>query len=275
MNLSFETILGIIFFIVFFVLPALSRKKGHQDEEEAPKPPPGSAGDGKAPARPAVPAGQPVRGPQAQPQASTAARPAQPQQARKGGPLSAGSIEEALEEIRARVREAQLQEDSRRGAAAPQAATQPQSAKAQTAPRAGRLVPSDPGGGGLVSGEARRIGQTGTTQPSSALGREGAPAPAAQRGARQPQAGGPSAPLEVRRRGAHRARRGSAEITDEVAPTQRAPDGLPRGAAPAARLSAPVLATDRASLVKGMIWHEILSEPAARRRLRRTRSLHR
>ena len=272
MNLSFETILGIIFFIVFFVLPALGRKKGPQDETEAPKPPPGTAGDGKAPARPAAPAAQPVRQPQSQPQASTAARPPQ---AKRGGPLSAGSIEEALEEIRARVRDAQQQEDSRRGAPVPQATTQPQGARDQTAPRTGRLVPSDPGGGGLVSGEARRIGQTGSTQPTSALGREGAPSAAAQRGARQPQAGGVAAPIEVQRRGAHRARRGSAEITGVATPGQRAPGALPQGAAPAATLSAPLLATDRASLVTGMIWHEILSEPAARRRLRRTRSLHR
>ena len=285
MNLSFETILGIIFFIVFFILPAFGRKKPPQDEEAAPKPPTAGDGDVAAPGRPATPAArqaqqQPQRA-QGPAQASTATRgqtaqPAQPARGR-GGPLTAGSMEEALEEIRARVREAQQQEDASRSAGAPKASTS-SAGTPPAAPRTGRLVKSDTGGGSLVSGEARRIRDTGTTTQTSGLGREGqgsAQTPRRRAPTQSPLGReGVAEPLEGSRRSRERARKAAAEIGDTGAPGQRLADGLPPGSLAAARLSPPVLATDRNSLVTGMIWHEILSEPAAKRRLRRPRSRH-
>ena len=279
MSFSFETILGIIFFIVFFILPAFSKKKGAPEDEAAPKPPTAKPGGEAEPGRPVAPApAQPQRA-QGQARASTAGQGAPNQQAPKGrGPLTAGSIEEALEEIRARVREAQMQEDAGRPTAPVARKRQQAQAQQQPPQPSGQLVKGD-AGGSLVSGEARHIGDTGSRVPKSSLGREGgaaAPGRAPAAGARQSSLGreGVSAPIEVSRRSRDRTRRTTSEITDSPVPGARKAGALPPGAPPAARLTAPVLATDRSSLISGMIWHEVLSEPAAKRRLRRTRSRH-
>ena len=277
MSFSFETILGIIFFIVFFILPAFSRKKGPQEEDEAAPKPPTKAGGAEA--------GRPVAQAPAQPQrakgqarASTATQGAPAPQAQKGrGPLTAGSIEEALEEIRARVREAQMQEDAGRptAPARPRQQTQPERPAAQ---RATRTADSGAGGRSQVSGEARRIGDTGKPRPQTVGSEASAPASSRRPSASAQQGslgrGDVAAPLEVSRRNRDRPRRTARDITDSTSPTARKTDALPPGALPAARLSPPVLATDRSSLITGMIWHEVLSEPAAKRRLRRTRSRH-
>lgn len=285
MNFSFETILGIIFFIVFFVLPALNRKKPDKDEAgpEAPaEPADGRTQEGPAQARPATdaPAGQPRTRP-AQASTDQQGSPApRASTSRGGGPLTAGSIEEALEEIRARVRDAQQQEESQRGSTSAR-----RSSSQSSAPRKGRTVKSDTGGGGLVSGEARRKGETGSGPGRSVAGRERAAAsgarPTPDQAARSTRgADSVAEPLEVVRRSRDKARRARQEVSDPTGQPGTAQDGLPRGGGGAARLGAPgvpgarALATDRRSLVTGMIWHEILSEPAAKRRLRRTRSLH-
>ena len=277
MSFSFETILGIIFFIVFFILPAFSKKKGSQEEDEAAPKPPTKAGGAEA-GRPVAQApAQPQRA-QGQARASTSTQGAPAPQAQKGrGPLTAGSIEEALEEIRARVRDAQMQEDAGRptAPARPRQQTQPGRPAAQHATRTAR---SDTGDRSLVSGEARRIGDTGKPRTPSVGSEASATAPGRRPSASAQQSSlGSSdvaAPLEVTRRNRGRPRRTARDITDSTSPTARKTDALPPGTLPAARLSPPVLATDRSSLITGMIWHEILSEPAAKRRLRRTRSRH-
>lgn len=274
--MSLETILGIIFFVVFFILPALAKKK-QPPEGEAP---PERSGRDAADAAPQRQASPPAAGSAQPTRASTAAQSTQapagtaPRSSRGAGPLTAGSIEDALEEIRARVREAQEQEGAgrtsrKRLAAAP--------ARAQTTPD-GAGQGTSPRSGSLVSGEVRRMAETGSRPPGPGLGRQGGAAasghPSAQSAVGSLGREGVAAPLEVTRRQRQPGRRtGSAPV--EATPTaKRAQGALPQTAAAAATLSAPVLATDRASLVEGMIWHVILSEPAALRRLRRTRSRH-
>lgn len=289
MSFSFETILGIIFFIVFFVLPAFSKKKPRDDEptEGSPK----DAGDGRAPGRTTAPGSGPVSGPARQPQGRPQASTSQPTRqaptpqrttARGGGSTPAGSVEEALEAIRQRVREAQEEEDARRSQRTGSSGRRADPAGTTTSQsRAGKGSSS---GGSLVSGEARRIGDTGTTPPPPALGPEGSP-PASMQPARPPWsssgvpgtslgAEGVSAPLQVTRRGRQRSGGSTREITDGASSARRRDTTLRLEGTVAARLGAPRLRTDRDSIVTGMIWHEILSEPAARKRLRRMRSPH-
>ncbi len=271
--MSLETILGISFFVVFFILPALTKKKQPPEGEAPPERPGGDAAPQRPASQPAAGGAQPAR-------ASTAARPAQapagtaPRPSRGAGPLTAGSIEDALEEIRARVREAQEQESAgrtnrKRPAAAP--------ARAQTTPGgAGKGTSS--GAGSLVSGEVRRMAETGSRPPGAGLGRQGGATasgyPGAQTAVGSLGREGVAAPLEVIRRQRQRVQQVGEAGTAAANAGKRAQGALPQTAAAAATLSAPVLATDRTSLVQGMIWHVILSEPAALKRVRRTRSRH-
>ncbi len=276
MRLDFETILGIIFFVVFFILPAFNRKKKPEGEETAaPKVPPGTKGAGGQPSAPVGPATAPTRSPQpagraAAPQAS--AQPTPQRAAPQQRPTTATTIEEALEEIRARVREAQQQESARgagttRRKAAPQ---QPAGAPRTGATRGaqpGSLVSAQPTtlggasgtGGSLVSTPARSIGSTGSTPAQFVIGREGASSPKREH---------VSAPLEVTRK----ARRRTLEDGKDLAALgARKTNASRQGVTPVSHRS-PTLAMNSNALITGMIWHEVLSEPAARRRLRRTRS---
>lgn len=274
MRLDFETILGIIFFIVFFVLPVLNRKKKAEGGDAAdPKAPGSDQAAGQPSARGAVPTGsaRPVQPPAQDAQgpatAGTSSAPgAQPTASTgRARPVTAGSIDEALEEIRARVRQAQQQESSRRGTGpqrgpVPQAASAGQQARVKDA-RPGSLVSApasrvggDPSGqpGGLVSAPPSRIGMTGTAPSQPPLAREGI-----------------AAPLEVARRGKDR------KSLDGGIPRPlgaRQAEANVRGTAVGPGVGGSALAMNRRALVTGMIWHEVLSEPAARRRLRRTRS---
>lgn len=244
------------------MLPALTQKKKGQEEDEAGPKAPVDPETGQPRERPVPPS---TRGapPQAQrpAQASTTRPPSGGESQRTGG-----SIENALEEIRARVREAQLQEDAR----------QRRTTTAQRPTEAERSSTRSTGGS-LVSGEARRIRYTGTAPTGTVLGPQAprtAPPPRSASG----RSGAPgqqqvAAPLEVERR-RDRPKRENARAARAPQRLSDAKDALHRPGAPAATLSAPFVTTDKASIVKGMIWHVILSEPAAKKRLRRTRSPH-
>lgn len=259
MRLDFETILGILFFVVFFILPAFNRKK-KAPSEAAPQRP---AQEGA----PAEVRGQPVNGAPAE-QASAQPRPTHRPPPATRGAAKPGTFEEALEEIRARVREAQLNEDAQRGArGAKQKQATVQQPAAKPPPQRGRLVRADPFGGSLVSGEASHIsGRTGPTGTAT-------PGTQAQQRRPRPVPGGlgregVAEPLAVTRRvsGTTRAsaRAGKRDLTSV--------DALPGNAPSTATLAAQGLSMNRQALLTGMIWHEILSEPVATRRRRRTKS---
>lgn len=283
MNIGFEEIIGLIFFVFFFVMPLFTKKKGQQGGQAPRKPNAPATGGGAPGARPTPTASQ-TRGAQADAGASGR----QPQ-----------SFREMLEEIQRRVAEAEqtAQRPAAGQAQAGQAGrTTPAPATAQAAPArptatattlppahegglvsgrySGRLVTGDPAGGQLVSG----------TAPSGGLGREGvslAPLPESE-------------PLQVTRRRVD-PRRAVDAHEQVVQPSVRMPGGR-QGARPgAATLGAPgarrepggrgshgerhggvggpaFLGAGRDDLLRGMIWHEVLSEPAAVKRLRRTRS---
>lgn len=273
MRLDFETILGIIFFIVFFILPAFSRGRKKMPEEEAAGPeqaPAPGRSEGAEPARnqpaPTPQATRPARSARPQGQARASTQPSsQPRPApRSQGPLTAGSIEEALEEIRARVREAQREENERQaGGRRGSAASQPQTS---TTPASSGGLAGGGSGGSLVSSQARTLSGRPVSTPRPAGGPQPRPTPP-----RPASLGreGVAEPLQVARR-RKRAEQGAAQQRRERAGLE---DGLHPASRSTARLDAPVLRTDRRALVTGMIWHEILAEPAAKR-LRRTRSRH-
>lgn len=250
MNLNFEMILGIIFFVVFFILPAFTKKRKPGADEA--KGPPVQRPAGSTPER--------VEGAPARPPAN---------------------LREALEEVRQRVLEAQEREDAaKRGAASSAPASPAASARSQrplasgegsgsltsSGPSLLRDLPTSAGSGGLGGG----VGTAGPRQP------RGRPR---VRGQQHSPSVAPSVPPVSSRPAGWREelRRpkpgmfGEGEVSTLPSSDRRtARLGTPAGQAPAAGL-----AMDRRALVTGMIWHEILSEPVARKRLRRTRSLHR
>lgn len=263
MNIGFEEILGLVFFIFFVVVPLFSKKNKPQSRGGPPA--------GGAPTSSPRP-GAPDSG------AAGSGAPAASGGPRPGGPVTAdarqaepGSWREILAEVQRRVAEAEVQESG--GSATPpeqrrSTSGMPQARSTTTlAPErtsgslvsgrtssasasGGGLVTSDPFGGGLVSG---------VPAPAS-MGREGmmsSPLAAAE-------------PLRVTRLGG---RSRQPEDPDVATVTPRR-----RGQAVAARMGAPtpegpkLLRTGRDDILRGMIWHEILSEPAALKRSRRTTS---
>ncbi len=275
MNIGFEEIIGLIFFVFFFVVPLFTRKKGQQGGQ-APRKPNAPTTGGAPGTRPTTPTAQ-TRARGAQADAGASGR--QPQ-----------SFREMLEEIQRRVAEAEQTAHSGPAGevAAGQQATQAKTARPTATPttlppahqgglvsgqQSGRLVTSGSSGGQLVSGKVA----------SGGLGREGASAPLPE-----------SEPLQVTRRRVD-PRRAVDTHEQVVQPTVRMPGGR-QGARPgAATLGAPgarrepggrgshgerhggvggpaFLGAGRDDLLRGMIWHEVLSEPAAVKRLRRTRS---
>lgn len=272
MNIGFEEIIGLIFFVFFFIIPLFTKKKGPQGGQAPGKPgKPAAGGPGKSAAGPA----QASPGPQARGAQASTTPGRQPQ-----------SFREMLEEIQRRVAEAEQTARKDAGSTTPgrpaQSAAAPArpTAKPTTLPPAhegglvsgqqsGRLVTSGPSGGQLVSG--------GT--PSAGLGREGASAPLPE-----------SEPLQVTRRRVD-PRRAVDSHEQVVRPGSRTPDGRHGAKTGTATLGAPgvrrepgdrgshgashgpvFLGAGRDDLLRGMIWHEVLSEPAAVKRLRRTRS---
>lgn len=291
--MDLDTILGLLFFVFFVVVPLFSRgARGKQ----------GRPGQGRT--KGGGRASTPGSG------AATAGRP------------SASTGQDApsvtLAEIRRRVEEAQRREQERARMAG-QPVTPPQAAT-----RPGSLVGSDPFEGALVSVPERRLSDIGERRPAG-LGPEGAPgqegkAPARAASAREGAPAGMGDRHVIGREGSARGaqldtgsligregtggqgtlgsrptragvlgREGSGKVVSPtVAPTTRAArrsartaraeigsevparDGKrPVAAGVAARLGgAAALQTDRAGILQGLIWHEILSPPLALRRRR-------
>lgn len=254
--MSLDTLLSILFVVVFIVLPLVSRALRR------------SSGTPSGPSRPARPSQPPGEG------------SAAPNEAAPGG-ASAGEGPPWLVEAQRRVREAQARgaaeastEASRPApqaggtlvpedpfgelgranggeAAAPSAPPAPPS----WAPPAQRsLVPQDPFGKGLAEGAGER-------RAGPLLGREGEPAagdvpPSTQREP-QPPPGPRALQWGERRRG--RASSGWGAVAGAY--------GRPHREGMSARLGVVgLLRFEREAIVRGLIWHEILDEPAWKRR---------
>ena len=293
MRFDLDNLLGLLFFVVFIILPIFSRGKKKGQPQQGPttgRAP--SAGTG-APASRGATATRPVT------------LPGQPTASADRG--SSATI--TLEEIRRRVEEAQRREvASRQGAQAPTIAQGSASGVPEVRPARRGLVSSDPFERTLVGGSSpagmgregatsaanqpyqtvlgREGGGSSSTQPGTGflgregalpsgstrsqgvLGREGLPGREGPSGAarRAPRSQGTPGPLG--REGASRsARAAAAEIGEASDPRQRL------GTLTGSKLS-PIgpLQFDKRSIMRGLIWHEILGEPPSIKRLRRTRS---
>lgn len=267
MSIGLEEILGLLFFVFFFVVPLISKKN-------------------KPPTRGTPPAKPPTGG-----------RPAA-QGGLGGGPVAADAAanepstwRELLQEVRRRVAEAEAaQTEAGAGGQAPAGGagrtvvsglpTAPDDARllhertsrplvtegtsgGLPAPAPRGLVASDPFTRGLVTGDGSQGG----------LGREGH---AVQPRRRADEAAPEAAPLQVTR--LPRGRRGLDPAAVAAGARRPGPGATARlnpapGVVDAAAAEA-LLKTGRDDLVRGMMWHEILSEPVAARRLRRARSRH-
>ena len=283
MRIDFDTILGLLFFVVFVVLPLVSRaRKGSGT--------PGQPGQPGQPPRPGMPGapGPGTQGRQAQGGGQTAQRQLMGQPTAQAAPPPArpGSPMATLEEIRRRVMEAQEREEQarrlRESGQGAMRAGQPQASTAQ-APTA------RPAGGSLVSAPPSSIGGS-QPRPTIAGNQPGHP----QHGSR---------PLAQDAQGAQRARELLLEsfthapsqgglgregpppgtVRPTVKPRTRSTVAAVASAEAAAykqrqpgplrsRLGSPALVElSRDGILKGLLWHEVLSEPVARR-MRRTRS---
>jgi hypothetical protein len=252
---SFDTLLTVLFVVVFIVLPLVSRVLRERNR------PPTS---GQGPARPPAPGGSP---------------------AEQAPPSGQGDLPEWVAEAQRRVREARerataeastLPEQSRTLVSEdpfqPLAPADRQRTMVPEDPFRGRprvptrgrsLVPEDPFEKGLVGPEDARRAGTG-------LGREGM-APAAGPRARRETAG--EAELRTATAageapsGARRRQRRPPAAVDEV----WRPGGMPAharrhaGRDGARLLGVGQLRFDRDAIVSGLIWHEILDEPAWKR----------
>lgn len=280
MRLDFEAILGLLFFVVFIVLPLVrgSKKAGQNQQpgQQRPGQPPGAPGQPTASGRPLASgqapsstaggnaSGRPLLS-QGAPRTPTAT--ATPPQ----GAPAPDSLMSTIEEIRRRVREAQEREEAaRRGTA--QASTQPSSSQQQ-----GSLVGSDAFQSTLVSAPERKLsgaavqrGPSGTQQPTRQM-----PSSLVQQGQRTPppsplgREGVTSDPMRVER---------LQPVKPSVKPTRKDAEGRPSayargqrrgGALPATIGAASLLAADRDAIMRGLIWHEVLSEPMVLRRRKR------
>ncbi len=266
MNIGFEEILGLVFFVFFVVVPLFSKKNK----------PPTKGG----PAAGGAPASSPRSG------APSSGAPTASAGPRAGGPVVSdarqaepGSWREILQEVQRRVAEAEVRESGgsvtpseprRATTGMPQARTDgplvrerasgslvsggTTSASASggglVTSRPGGLVTSDPFGGGLVSGRPAAAGMGREGLMSSPL-EEAEPLRVTRLSSRSRQPDDPNAATVTTRR---------------------------RGQSVAAKMGAPMpegpklLRTGRDDILRGMIWHEILSEPAALKRPRRTTS---
>lgn len=276
MSFDLDNLLGLLFFVVFIVLPLFSRGKKKSQPQQ------GKTAQGQAPRPPVAPGGQPTT---AAPRAPLSGQPVA--SADRGASRTI-----TLEEIARRVQEAQLRETASAGG------TLMQPAPAAPPPRR-PLVAGDPFEGSLVSG-------TRTTAPASALGREGAaPDPSRQqasvlgREGSQPSAesrgsllgreGQGPQPSRSQTRTQRAGSLGREGPSTRVAPSLRQlRDKTARAAAAVIgeneeprRRTGPIGATlspvgplrfDRAGIMHGLIWHEVLGEPPSLKRLRRSRS---
>jgi len=254
-KINFDALLTLLFLVVFFVLPLLSRVMRGRGRPPTTRP-------GGAPQRPG---GPPTQG---------AGAPGE----RPTGPVVGGEQDTPawLREAQRRVRDAQTGGRASAGAPSPAPSPTPSGAPsgALLRPRPGTLVPEDPFG--------RRLMERPDAGRAGGLGREGGK-PAAGRVPRSaaPPAG-PHAHDSLGREGLPpRGRRAAASAGWTAASARRAPAGShrsspyalravrtrPLGDRRGARLGAgDLLRFDRGSIVRGLIWHEILDEPAWKRR---------
>lgn len=286
--MDLDALLGILFFVVFVVLPMVTgaRKRGRGQS----RPQQGAPGQGRA-GQAGTPAAQGRQG------APAGGSPAQ------GGPVASSSqrgdhpASATLEEIRRRVQEAQERERQRE---AERSSGRRGQTTASARPSSGSLVSSDPFEGRLVSASGKTIsgeplGREGSAsqwpppepdllagrQPTSVIGREGAGdgsprgtitgrpstlgregvvGSSQQGGARQPSGGLGREGEPKRRRRATTLELGSAS-------------GRPETATYGARVGrAALVNADREGILRGLIWHEILKEAPGKKLLRRTRS---
>ncbi len=255
MRLDFEAILGLLFFVFFIVVPLV---RGGKKAQQQPRPP------GQQP-------GQPGQQPSSQAGQQTGQRPAvggtvtsQTAPTPVGQPAP-DSLMATIEEIRRRVKEAQEREEqARRGGASTQSTT--------TGQASGTLV-SSAQPGSLVSAPARTLSGAPVQRGPSTTQQPSRPPPPALR---QPPAsflgreGSVSPELRVERvqsvKPTVRPGREAAMTTEEK---RKARAKLVLGAVPATIGPASLLATDRDSIMRGLIWHEVLSEPMVMRRRKR------
>ncbi len=263
MKINFDALLTLLFLVVFFVLPLLSRVMRGRGRPPTTRP-------GGAPQRPG--------GPPTQGTGAPGERPT--------GPVAGGDQDTPawLREAQRRVRDAQAGGRTSAGAPSGTSSGTPSGTRSGTpsgtpsgtllGPRQGTLVPEDPFGRGLMERpEASRPGGLGREGGGPAAGR--VPRPAA------PPAG-PHAHDSLGREGLPpRGRRAAASAGWTAASVRRAPAASHRGSPYALRAvrtrplgdrrgakmgAGDLLRFDRRSIVRGLIWHEILDEPASKRR---------
>ena len=286
MKIDFDTLLSLLFLVFFVGLPLLSRVMRQRNRNQAP---PGRGGDTPSDRGAAADRGQATR---TQPRADDL-------------PAWVREAQRRVQEAERRARDAgsggptaDAVPPSRSPAAGPRQVGGRPIGRPLVDPS---LVPEDPFDGTLMGpGQARRGAQDGLGRegmaPSSAppprrptlggppgggLGREGAAPPAGGPGSLARSASAPAA-----RRGRSRSvgqygafvasrapasrRRGKRPIDEAAdAGTLRRRERTARraGRAPGATLGAvDLVRTDRVSLVRALIWHEILDEPASKRR---------
>ncbi len=266
MKIGFEEILGLFFLIFFVVIPLFAKKNKPPAKgvPQSPGPRPGSPGVGGTTAGSAAgSAGRAVADTQGQP----------------------GSWREILQEVQRRVQAAEGTEAAASGhgpvVGGPTSAPRAAAGHMPEARTDGRLVqgqasasfPSNAaspsaqppvGTGGLVGGDPFGRGLASGQTTATGLGRVGT-------GFVPPVEAEPARVTRLRSKGRAASGALAAVAALSSAGTQ------PSDQKPAAKLGAPVVESQpfirmgKDDLVRGMIWHEILSEPAAVRRFRRTR----
>jgi hypothetical protein len=267
---SLDTLLSILFLLVFIVLPLLSRamrKSSQQRPGAPPRPPQGNMPDfGEADAPPWLAEAQrrvrEARG-EGPAEASTSAP--------GGRPLVSGDPFTELEPSQ-RGRQ-MVPEDPQGRAFAPPGGPLVQADAADrpyVPPADGKLVPEDPFGGGLM-GTGSQPGQAGAGPQAAQGGGQAAARPAAA----QPPAR-PAVPVPAERReyevavvAVEAGGKGSAERAWTATPAHMR---RRRGRGGARLRAMGVQRFSGRDVVSGLIWHEILDEPAWKRRQRRASS---
>lgn len=271
--MSLDTVLSLLFLVFFIGLPVVSRILRDRNRRSTGRAGTGGAppsGRGAAPAQPPDQADVPPWLAEAQRRVREASegtaveastRPADETTGQAGTPNMGHLFGPA---------ESSPAEQPAAGYPAAEPASVP--GEASTQRQGPPLVPEDPFGGGLM-------GRQGEQRADQGLGREGVPppqapaptsmpvkpSPARREGARSPE----PAPGTRRRRKRVRLARAEAHLEAEAEALVEAIAAYarPPGRAVGARLDVVgLLRFDREAIVSGLIWHEILDEPAWKRR---------
>ncbi|MBX3143748.1 MAG: hypothetical protein KF813_08340 [Trueperaceae bacterium] len=261
MSFDFEAILGLLFFVFFVVVPLLrgGKKAGQQQPGQPPQP--GQAGQQPGQTQ----AQRPVAGSTATSQ-TNAPRPtttAQP---------NPDTLMATIEEIRRKVKEAQeREEEARRGVSQPSRATGQTSGTLVSNAQPGSLASAPPST--LTSAPARTLsgnviqrGPSATLQPSRPPPqsiRQPPPSPLGREGSISPE-------MRVERlQGVKPAVRPTREAAMTTAQKRAVRQKELDKAFGATIGAAPLMATDKDSIMRALIWHEVLSEPMVMRRRKR------